>query len=174
VRKGGGWNWFIGCIQTFPDWPTGAKTADGRALCHYVQLYRYFVSQSSEFCRHNPLCCSSESDVKGKRILRLSTQSGNFWIHYRIYVKLQVEVFRVVTPRSVVVGYQCFGGPFCLHLQVITRRHNPEELDLNLHHRENLTYIRIAGKNSHVSNIGSKCECPVLRYGRLLPDGIAW
>jgi len=20
-------------------------------------LYRYFVSQSSEFCRHNPLCC---------------------------------------------------------------------------------------------------------------------
>jgi len=21
-----------------------------------VQLYRYFVSQSSEFCRHNPLC----------------------------------------------------------------------------------------------------------------------
>jgi len=24
-----------------------------------VQLYRYFVSQSSEFCRHNPLCCFS-------------------------------------------------------------------------------------------------------------------
>jgi len=23
-----------------------------------MQLYRYFVSQSSEFCRHNPLCCS--------------------------------------------------------------------------------------------------------------------
>jgi len=22
-------------------------------------LYRYFVSQSSEFCRHNPLCCFS-------------------------------------------------------------------------------------------------------------------
>jgi hypothetical protein len=22
-----------------------------------VQLYRYFVSQSSEFCHHNPLCC---------------------------------------------------------------------------------------------------------------------
>jgi len=26
-----------------------------------VQLYRYFVSQSSEFCRHNPLCCFSMS-----------------------------------------------------------------------------------------------------------------
>jgi hypothetical protein len=22
-----------------------------------MQLYRYFVSQSNEFCRHNPLCC---------------------------------------------------------------------------------------------------------------------
>jgi hypothetical protein len=26
-----------------------------------VQLYRYFLSQSSEFCRHNPLCCFSTS-----------------------------------------------------------------------------------------------------------------
>jgi len=26
-----------------------------------VQLYCYFVSQSSEFCRHNPLCCFSTS-----------------------------------------------------------------------------------------------------------------
>jgi len=22
-----------------------------------MQLYHYFVSQSSEFCHHNPLCC---------------------------------------------------------------------------------------------------------------------
>jgi hypothetical protein len=48
-----------GCIQKFPDWPPGART--GTALCHYVQLYRYFVSQSSEFCRHNPLRCFSTS-----------------------------------------------------------------------------------------------------------------
>jgi hypothetical protein len=39
----------------------GARTANGTALCHYVQLYRYFVSQSSEFCRHKPLCCFSMS-----------------------------------------------------------------------------------------------------------------
>jgi hypothetical protein len=32
-------------------------------------------------------------------------------------VKIQVEVFWVVTPCSVVVGYQHFGGPCCLHLQ---------------------------------------------------------
>jgi hypothetical protein len=31
-------------------------------------------------------------------------------------VKIQVEVFWVVTPCSVVVGYQCFRGPCCLHL----------------------------------------------------------
>jgi hypothetical protein len=23
-----------GCIQTFPDWPPGARTANGTALCH--------------------------------------------------------------------------------------------------------------------------------------------
>jgi hypothetical protein len=28
-----------------------------------VQLYRYFVSQSSEFCRHNPLCCFSRGFI---------------------------------------------------------------------------------------------------------------
>jgi len=31
---------FTGCIQKFPDWPPGARTANGTALCHYVQLYR--------------------------------------------------------------------------------------------------------------------------------------
>jgi hypothetical protein len=35
-----------------------------------VQLYRYFVSQYSEFCRHNPLCCFSTSNTKGKLIFR--------------------------------------------------------------------------------------------------------
>jgi hypothetical protein len=50
-----------GCIQKFPDWPPGARTANDTALCRQVQLYRYFVSQSSEFCRHSPLCCFSTS-----------------------------------------------------------------------------------------------------------------
>jgi hypothetical protein len=45
----------------FPDWPPGASTANGTTLCHYMQLYRYFVSQSSEFCHHNLLCCFSTS-----------------------------------------------------------------------------------------------------------------
>jgi hypothetical protein len=32
-------------------------------------------------------------------------------------VNIQVEGFWVVVPCSVVVGYQCFRGPCCLHLQ---------------------------------------------------------
>jgi hypothetical protein len=51
-------------IETFfniPKWPPGARTANGTALCHYVQLHRHFVSQSSEFCRHNPMCRFSTS-----------------------------------------------------------------------------------------------------------------
>jgi hypothetical protein len=40
-------------FQKFPDWPPGARTVNGTALCHQVQLYRYFMSQYSEFCRHD-------------------------------------------------------------------------------------------------------------------------
>jgi hypothetical protein len=32
-------------------------------------------------------------------------------------VKIQVEVFCVVTPYDVATGYQHFEGPYCLHLQ---------------------------------------------------------
>jgi hypothetical protein len=49
------------CIQKFPYWPPGARTANGTALYHRVQFYRYFVSQLSEFCRYNPLCYFSTS-----------------------------------------------------------------------------------------------------------------
>jgi hypothetical protein len=58
-------------------------------------------------------------------------------------VKIQVEIFWIVTPRSVVVGYQRFERPFCHHLQGACtcetsvsyhntrRRHKPEDLDLS-------------------------------------------
>jgi len=32
-------------------------------------------------------------------------------------VRIQAKIFWVVTPCSIVVGYQCFGGLFCLHLK---------------------------------------------------------
>jgi hypothetical protein len=36
-----------GRIQKFPDWSPGARPANVIALCHQMQLYRWFVSQSS-------------------------------------------------------------------------------------------------------------------------------
>jgi hypothetical protein len=70
---------------------------------------------------------------------------------------LQVEISRVVTPCSD-LGYRCFGGPSCLHIQgqveaeaarsfetsvlyhIIIQRHNTKQWDLNLHRRKNLKY----------------------------------
>jgi len=68
------------CIQKFPDWPPGARTANGRALCHYVQLYRHFVSESSEFYRRN-LCVASQRVILKVSLYLVMTKSGNFWIH---------------------------------------------------------------------------------------------
>jgi len=50
-----------GCIQKCPNLPPRAGTANFTALCHLVQLCRYSVNQSSEFCCHKPLCCFSTS-----------------------------------------------------------------------------------------------------------------
>jgi hypothetical protein len=66
------------CIQKFPDWPPGARTTNGVSFCHYVQLYRYFVSQYNEFCRHNPLCCFSTGNTKGERIFRYGLSPKTF------------------------------------------------------------------------------------------------
>jgi hypothetical protein len=52
-----------------------------------VHLYRCFVSQSSEFCRHNPLCCFSTSVYCCKRIFRylLSPETFGYTLVY-IYI----------------------------------------------------------------------------------------
>jgi hypothetical protein len=68
------------CNQKFPDWPPGVRTASHTVLCHWVQLYHYFVSQSSEFCRHNHLCCFSTSVYFCKHIFpyRLSPETFGY------------------------------------------------------------------------------------------------
>jgi len=56
-----------------------------------VQLYHYFVSQSSEFCRQNPFCCFStsvyfcsffryrlSSETFGYTLVRLGIRRGFF------------------------------------------------------------------------------------------------
>jgi hypothetical protein len=80
--------WIRGCIQKFPDWPPGARTANGIALCYQVQLYHYFVSQSSEFCRHNPLCCFSTSNTKDKHIFRyrFSPETSEYTLVHQVRI----------------------------------------------------------------------------------------
>jgi len=41
-------------------------------------LYRYFVSQSIEFCRHNPLCCFSTSVYGCKLMFRYRLSPETF------------------------------------------------------------------------------------------------
>jgi hypothetical protein len=86
-----------GCIQKFPDWPPGARTANGTALCHYVQLYRYSVSQSSEFCCHNPLCCFSTVFIVVNIYFVF-----NFWLHPRITSVVETESLPISNLHAVV------------------------------------------------------------------------
>jgi hypothetical protein len=65
-----------GCIKKFPDWPLGARTANGTALCHWVQLYRCF------------LYCFSTS------VILLPTQYGNF-----LYTRAVCRVHRLTAVR---------------------------------------------------------------------------
>jgi hypothetical protein len=65
-----------GHIQKFTDWPPGAITANDS--WHYVQLYRYFVSQSSEFCCHNSLCSFSISNYCSLFRYRLSPETFGY------------------------------------------------------------------------------------------------
>jgi hypothetical protein len=84
------------CIQKFPDRPPGARTANGMTLCHYVQLYRYFVSQFSEFCHHNPLRCFLTSVCCCKRIFRyrLSPETFGYTLINRSPVSKSFQCYR--------------------------------------------------------------------------------
>jgi hypothetical protein len=60
-----------------------------------MQLYRYFVSQSSEVCRHNP-CVASEQVFIAVSIYFIMTQSGNFWIYPRTSNNIDLRNRRLV------------------------------------------------------------------------------
>jgi len=71
-----------------------------------------------------------------------------------LQVTATFEIFWLVTPCCVAIGYHSFGRPCCLHPDdggnmdfrsfgilshhYTRRRHNPEDLNLNLHRRESL------------------------------------
>jgi hypothetical protein len=66
------------CIQKFLDWPPAARTGNRTAVCHLVQLYRYFVRRYSEFCRHNPLYCFLATVYCCKHIFRYRLSPDTF------------------------------------------------------------------------------------------------
>jgi hypothetical protein len=82
-----------GCIRNFT------------SLCHWVQLYRYFVSQSSEFGHHNLLCCFSTSNSKGRRIFhydsvrKLVDTPSYVFIYVCMYVCMYVCIMNVCVVR---------------------------------------------------------------------------
>jgi len=64
-------------IQKFPDWPPGARTANVQlSATRYSCIY--FVSQSSEMCRYNPLSCVSMSVYCCERVFRYRLSPETF------------------------------------------------------------------------------------------------
>jgi len=58
-----------------------------------MQFYRYFVSQSNEFCLHNPLCYVSTSVCCRRRCLfryRLSPETFGYTIVYPVLESYQI------------------------------------------------------------------------------------
>jgi len=51
-----------------------------------MQLYRCFVGQYTEFCLHNPLCCFSVSNTKGKCIFlyRIGAETFGYTLILRL------------------------------------------------------------------------------------------
>jgi len=73
-----------------------ARIANDTALCHYVQLYRHSVSQSSGCCHQDPLYCFSTSVYCCKCIFhyRLSLETFGYTLVYKWYISgLTVTVF---------------------------------------------------------------------------------
>jgi hypothetical protein len=60
-------------------WSENCKWYSSLSLRAVVSLF----CKSSEFCRHNLLCCFSTSLLLLLLFISLSTQTGNFWTHPR-------------------------------------------------------------------------------------------
>jgi hypothetical protein len=77
-----------------------------------VQLYRYFVSQSSEFCCHNPLCCN----IKGKLILYLVIDSVRKLSHTPSYVSFiiyaLININTEIRSNALIISPLTFHSPF--------------------------------------------------------------
>jgi hypothetical protein len=113
-----------------------------------LYLYVYFFIRLHVFPSGYPLKFSVNFSIAMRAICSANLSLGFITlITFAEECKLcpSIAVFRVVTPRSVVVGRQTFGRSGCLHLQgeeftyhITTRRHNPQDHDMNLRRCKNL------------------------------------
>jgi hypothetical protein len=62
----------------FLNWPPGTRTANGRALCHYVQFCRYFGVSLVSFTAITLYVASQLGFIVV--VYFVMTQSGNFWL----------------------------------------------------------------------------------------------
>jgi hypothetical protein len=67
-----------------------------------VQLYRYFVSQSGEFCRHNTLCYFSTSVYCCKRIFcyRFSPETFGYTLVFSLSRRFRSEETGLTVPEA--------------------------------------------------------------------------
>jgi hypothetical protein len=96
-----------------------------RQLCEYsTDMFYFFAEQMTvDLFRHNTDVNGSVNYDSNPLITSTSIHNGtlrikNYYERSEVFasVKIQVEVFWFVTPCSIVVGYQRFRGPWCLHL----------------------------------------------------------
>jgi hypothetical protein len=112
------------CTQKFPDWPPGARTANGTAV-----LLGEVVSLFCEFCRHNPLCCFSTSNTKGKRIFRYRLSPETFgytlvWSSFRRHSEVsETSWASMATTGNTVLELSACPVLYCLHCSVHNKPH---------------------------------------------------
>jgi hypothetical protein len=80
-------------------WSKNCKWYSSLPLCAVVSL---FCEQSSEFCRHNPLCCFSMSVYSCKRIFcyQLSPETFGYTLVFQIFYK---EERSICSPVSIMI-----------------------------------------------------------------------
>jgi len=88
------------------------RTANGRDFCHQVHFYHYFVSQYSEFCRHNPLKWTATSNTKDKRIFRYRLSPEIYGYNLVVYLLKYRSLQLTPTCRRVIDGVYHLGCRF--------------------------------------------------------------
>jgi len=73
-------------------------------LCHQVQSYHYFASDSSKFCNHNPLKGTAVSNAKGKCIFHyhLSPETFGYTLVYSMDTMFLFPIFYESDSKNVI------------------------------------------------------------------------